>query len=41
MIKYDIKINLDRKNVCKNNYRTAANDNITEVLILLQTRHWK
>ena len=36
-IKYYIKINLDRKNqskVCKNNSRTAAKDNVTDVFIL-------
>ena len=34
---YDIKINLDRKNrskVSKNNSRTAAWDNVTDVFIL-------
>ena len=36
-IKYDIKINLDRKNlskVCKNNSRTTAKDNVADVFIL-------
>ena len=36
-IKYDIKTNLDRKNlskVCKNNSKTTAKDNVTDVFIL-------
>ena len=36
-MKYDIKIDLERKNlskVCKNNSTTAAKDNVTNVFIL-------
>ena len=38
-IKYDIKINVDGKNVskvCKNNSRTAVKDNVTDVFLLHQ-----
>ena len=40
-IKYDIKINLDRKKlskVCKNNSRTAGKDSVTDVFILTSSK---
>ena len=36
-MKYNIKINLDRKNllkVCKNNPETAVKDNVIELIIM-------
>ena len=40
-MKYDIKINLDRKKlskVCKNNSRTAGKDSVTDVFILTSSK---